>query len=237
MPRFKSTLTPEERAPQAAIVPDRVQRILNLYAKNHIEYNWTQEDRGEQNFEYWRQKHKDSYKYSIIRIDRVRDARGTEEFYFYQMKQSALNDNGVRENSRELTYGFAVERYCEEQYNPRTNQKEMIFVRDIPTYFFKWDKDEVRALLKGSEEPCKNFCLGDMGEKGQNESSASRNIYALGHRNAEEDFIEGNFDDLILIASSSFKGPGSALHLVAKIKDDQEKAVLVKMREQQQKKT
>lgn len=235
MPRFKSTLTPEERAPQTLIIPNRVQKIIDLYNKNNVEYPWTQEDRDDQTFEYKKSRRLDTYKYNIARIDRVRNFRGTEEFYFYQMKQSVINDNDVRDESRELTYGFAAEPETKLDYEPRINAKEPKFQRYNPTYFFKWNKEEVRALLEGSDEPCKNFCIGDMGEKGQGQSSASRNVLQLTHRMAEKDFIEGDFDDLVLVAKSPFTGAGSALGLVSRLREEQEKQVLVKMKEQQKK--
>jgi hypothetical protein len=236
MPRYKSKLTPEERAPQQLIVPDRVQKLIDLYDKNKVEYPWTEEDRGEQRFEYWKSQRSSTYRYVITRIDRVRNYKRTEEYYFYQMKQYVQNDNDVEEESRELTYGFAVEKKHELKYSPRINAKEPIFKRDIPTYFFKWDKDQVRKLLEGSDEPCRNFCLGDMGDKGQGESSSSKNIVQLGHPSAQNDFIEGDFDDLVVLARAPPTGSESGLGLVKRLKEEQEQQVIARMRENLQKK-
>jgi hypothetical protein len=47
-------LSQEDREePYEIIIPDRVQKLIDLYKKNHVEYPWTTEDKkNEQIFEY-----------------------------------------------------------------------------------------------------------------------------------------------------------------------------------------
>ncbi|MGA7603431.1 MAG: hypothetical protein WBM37_12405 [Nitrososphaeraceae archaeon] len=54
-------------------MPERVQKLIDLHHKNHIEYVWTEEDRNEQIFDYRRSLKSSSYTYDIQAIYRVRD--------------------------------------------------------------------------------------------------------------------------------------------------------------------
>ena len=45
-------LTQEDKEePYVRIIPERVQEIIDLYRKNHVEFPWTETEREEQNFE------------------------------------------------------------------------------------------------------------------------------------------------------------------------------------------
>jgi hypothetical protein len=44
----------DQEEPHTRIIPDRVQRMIDLYKRNHVEYPWTQMDKNEQIFEYRR---------------------------------------------------------------------------------------------------------------------------------------------------------------------------------------
>ena len=35
----------DQEEPHTRVIPDRVQKLIDLYAKNHVEYPWTQTDR------------------------------------------------------------------------------------------------------------------------------------------------------------------------------------------------
>ena len=52
------------KEPYANIIPDRVKRLIELHHKNHIEYNWDQEDKNEQIFEYRRSLRPTTYSYA-----------------------------------------------------------------------------------------------------------------------------------------------------------------------------
>jgi hypothetical protein len=194
MPRFKPKLTDEERAPQNVIVPERVQKLIDLYDKNKVEYDWTEEDKQEQTFEYRRQRNLNSYKYTIASIYRVRDVRKQNQYYFYQMKGECLNDNNSTEFAPTLTYGYAVEPEHQLRPNLQTNVNEPIFRRNSPVYFLKWDPEEVKKLLDGSEEPCVNFQIGTTGSKGQGDTPI-KDVKSVPN---QEDFLEGDFDDLLI---------------------------------------
>jgi hypothetical protein len=55
-------LSPEDRQdPVESIVPERVQKLIDLYKKNHYEYPWTHDDKNEQIFEYRRSLRPNTY--------------------------------------------------------------------------------------------------------------------------------------------------------------------------------
>ena len=43
----------------------RVQKLIDLYRKNHVEYPWTQEDKNEQIFDFRKTLRPDTYRYNI----------------------------------------------------------------------------------------------------------------------------------------------------------------------------
>src|SRR5215204_1125254 len=186
-------LTQEDKEePYVRIIPERVQKLIDLYRKNHVEYPWTQEDKNEQIFDYRKTLRPDTYRYNIESIYRVRDPIDkSKEFYFYQKKGKILNQNDDKEYSNSLTYGFAVEPECELRWNPRIKSKEPVKIKDNPIYFSKWDKKEVAKLLAQSEEPCFNFYIGTAGRKGNKDSVT--NVMAV--KNIE-DFLDGSFEHL-----------------------------------------
>jgi hypothetical protein len=208
MPQLRSKLTPEEKNPEQLKIPERVQKIIDIYDKNHVEYPWKEEDRIEQIFEYRRSQKPDSYKYRITAIYRGIDARREKEYYFYAKKGKVINDNGVVEDGPTLTYGYAVEEQTEVRFEPRVNAKVPVKIRENPVYFFKWDPVEVKKLLDGSEEPCTEFTIGTIGTTGQGDIML-KDVKAI--RN-EREFLEGSFDDLIVLSDSgqtSRAGDGS----------------------------
>lgn len=81
-------LTQEDKEePYVRIIPKRVQKIIDLYRKNHVEYPWTQEDKNEQIFEYRKSLRPNTYGYNIESIYRLRDPFDkSKEYYFYQKK-------------------------------------------------------------------------------------------------------------------------------------------------------
>jgi hypothetical protein len=104
-------LTQEDREePYVRVIPDRVQKLIDLYRKNYVEYPWSAEDKNEQIFDYRKSLRPDTYRYNIESIYRVRDPIDkSKEYYFYQKKGKILNQNDDPEYSNSLTYGFTVE--------------------------------------------------------------------------------------------------------------------------------
>jgi hypothetical protein len=209
-------LTQEDKEePYVKIIPERVQKLIDLYRKNHVEYPWTQEDKNEQIFDYRKTLRPDSYRYNIESIYRVRDPIDkSREFYFYQKKGKILNQNDDTEYSNSLTYGFAVEPECELRWNPKIKSKEPVKIKDNPIYFFKWDKKEVAKLLAQSEEQCFNFYIGTAGRKGNKESVT--NVMAVKNK---QDFLDGSFEELVILNKSGLMvTEDSTLHLVERAK-------------------
>jgi hypothetical protein len=206
----------EQEEPYTKIIPDRVQKLIDVYHSNHIEYPWSAEDRQEQIFEYRRSRKPESYKYDIDSIYRVRDPRDrSKEYYFYQKKGRCLNDNDSIESTNSMTYGYVVEREHELKWNQATRGKEPVRVRDNPVYLLKWNKEEVRKLLEGSEKECLNFYIGSTGTQGQANNPA-RDLLFVRDQN---DFLEGSFEDLAILNKSGMMSPfGSSLHLVERAK-------------------
>jgi hypothetical protein len=67
-------LTEEDlHEPYEKVIPDRVQKLIDLYHNNKIEYNWSEEDRNERIFDYRRSLKPSSYTYNLEAIYRVRD--------------------------------------------------------------------------------------------------------------------------------------------------------------------
>jgi hypothetical protein len=201
-----------------------VQKLIDLYAKNHVEYPWTQTDRQEQLFEFRRGLNPSTYRYNIESIYRVRDARDkSKEYYFYQKQGKVENENCETEYSNSLTYGFAVEKEHELKWNPRIKSKKPFHLRDSPTYFYKWDKKEVKKLLDGSEKQCMNFQIAIAGTSGQGENAA-RDILTVKDVN---DFLEGDFEDLVLLNKSGMMSDyGPSLHLIDKARKRMEQRAL-----------
>lgn len=210
-------ISPEDQTPPyEKIIPDRVQQLVDIYHKNHVEYPWSAMDRQEQIFEYRRSRKPESYKYDIDAIYRVRDARDKSmEYYFYQKKGRVLNDNDEVETTNSLTYGYIVEKEHELKFNPKTKTKEPVRIRDNPTYLLPWNKEEARKLLEGSEKSCLNFYVGTAGSTGQGDAAA-KDISFIKDQN---DFLEGNFEDLVILSKSGMMSPfGSSLHLIERAK-------------------
>lgn len=93
MPRYTPYgLTEDDLTePYTKVMPERVQKLIDLYHKNKIEYIWTEEDRNEQIFDYRKGL---IYTYDLEAIYRVRDPYDKKnEYYFYQKKGRVLNDN------------------------------------------------------------------------------------------------------------------------------------------------
>lgn len=83
----------EQIEPYKKVIPERVQKLVDLYRKNHIDYPWDAEDLNEQLFEYRRIVKPSSYTYNLEAIYRVRDPYDKKnEYYFYQKKGRVLND-------------------------------------------------------------------------------------------------------------------------------------------------
>jgi hypothetical protein len=216
MARLRPVGIPEEDKiePHTKIIPDRVQKLMDLYAKNHVEYPWTETDKLDQVFEYRKTLRPDTYKYDIESIYRVRDPHDrSKEYYFYQMKGRVDNDNKEPEHSSALTYGFAVEKEHELKWNSKIKSKEPVRMRDNPTYFYEWNKSEVKKLLDGSEKQCLNFYIGYAGTQGQGDTPIT-NVLSVKDVN---DFLDGGFEDLAVLNKSGLMGDfGPSLHLLDK---------------------
>lgn len=214
--------------PHAKVMPERVQKLVDLYHKNKIEYNWTEEDRNEQKFEYRRSLKRSSYTYDLEAIYRVRDPYDkSKEYYFYQKKGRVLNDNDDPEYSNSLTYGFAIEPVHELRWNPKTKRKEPFKLRDDPVYFYKWDKKEVAKLLEGSASPCPNLYIGVASSKGYGTMPAASELKAIKNR---DDFLNGSMDDLVLLNRAGIMSPEvSTLNMIgeaqSKFKEEQLKKI------------
>jgi len=120
------------KEPHESIIPDRVQKLIDIYHKNKIEYNWTEEDKNERIFEYRQSLRPDTYAYNLEAVYRVRDpADKSKEYYFYQKKGKVLNQNDDPEYSNSHTYGYVNEIVCELRWNPnwsaRLRQTHMHF--------------------------------------------------------------------------------------------------------------
>jgi hypothetical protein len=103
-------------------------------------------------------------------------------------------------------------------------------LRDDPVYFYKWDKKEVAKLLAQSDEPCMNFYIGIASRKGQGGGSRARDIFTVKNK---QDFIEGSFDDLIVLNKSGLMvTEESTLHLVEKAKKKLEDRAVEKVASQ-----
>jgi hypothetical protein len=223
-------LTAEDKEePYVRVIPDRVQKLIDLYRKNHVEYPWTQEDKNEQIFDFRKTLRPDTYCYNIESIYRVRDSIDkSKEFYFYQKKGKILNQNDDPEYTNSLTYGFAVEPECELRWNPKIKSKEPAKIKDNPIYFFKWDKKEVAKLLAQSEEPCFNFYIGTAGRKGNKDSVAD--VMAVKNKH---DLLDGSFEDLVILNKSGLMvTEESTLHLVEKAKKKLEDKAVEKVTSQ-----
>jgi hypothetical protein len=57
--------------PHTKVMPERVQKLIDLYHKNKIEYVWSEEDRNEQIFDYRKGLRPTSYTYDLEAIYRV----------------------------------------------------------------------------------------------------------------------------------------------------------------------
>jgi hypothetical protein len=217
--------------PHTKVVPERVQKLIDLHHKNKIEYNWTEEDRNEQRFEYRRSLKPSSYTYDLEAIYRVRDPYDkSKEYYFYQKKGRVLNDNDDPEYSNSLTYGFAIEPVHELRWNPKAKRKEPFKIRDDPVYFYKWNKKDVHRLVEGSATPCMNFYIGIAGRKDQGAGSPARDILTVKNK---QDFLEGSFDDLVILNKSGLMvTEESTLHLVEKAKKKLEDRAVEKVASQ-----
>ncbi|HKG87458.1 MAG TPA: hypothetical protein VKA95_03965 [Nitrososphaeraceae archaeon] len=67
-------LTQEDKEePYVRMIPERVQKLIDLYRKNHVEYPWSQEEKYEQIFEYRRSLRPNTYRYNVEAVYRVRD--------------------------------------------------------------------------------------------------------------------------------------------------------------------
>jgi hypothetical protein len=80
----------DQEKPHTRVIPYGVQKLIDLYAKNHVEYPWSEEDRQEQTFEDRRTLKPEIY--DIEAVYRVRDARDkSKDYYFYRKKGSIEN--------------------------------------------------------------------------------------------------------------------------------------------------
>ena len=70
MPKYAPYgLTEEDlHEPHEKVMPERVQKLIELHHKNKIEYNWTEEDRNEQKLEYRKGLKPASYTYVLEAI-------------------------------------------------------------------------------------------------------------------------------------------------------------------------
>jgi hypothetical protein len=218
--KYKSVGIPEEdlTPPESKIIPDRVQKLIDLYRRNYIAYPWNREDENERVFEYRRTLQPNTYSYSIEAIYRVRDpADKSKEYYFYQKKGKVLNDNDEPEYTNSLTYGYAIEPVHELRYNPKVKRKEPFKIRDDPIYQFAWNPKEVRKLLDGSEIPCSNLYIGTAYAKGQGTLGPATDILSIKNK---DDFLNGNFDQLVLLNKAGMMNvEQSTLHLIDKARD------------------
>ena len=217
------------KEPWDDLIPERVQKIIELHHKNFVQYEWTQEDRNERMFEYKKTLRPDTYKFTIEAIYRVRDPSDTsKEYYFYQKKGKVLNNNDDPEYSNSLTYGYAIEPIHELRYNPKAKRKEPHKIVDNPTYFFKWNPKEVKKLLSESEIPCTNFYLGICANK-SNSNSFSMASNVMGVR-FFEDWLYGNFNTLMLLNKAGVMSPEvSTLSMAGEAKDRFKEELLKKI--------
>lgn len=206
------------KEPYADIIPDRVKTLIDLHHKNNIEFQWDQESKNEQIFDYRRSLRPNSYKYVIESIYRVRNPNDkAKEYYFYQKHASVLNEKDEPEHSNSLTYGYAVEHVHELRYNFKAKRKEPIKLRDDPVYMFQWDKKEVIKLLEKSEIPCTNLYIGNGFSKGQGSLGPVSEVRSVRNK---DDFLNGDFDTLMLLNKAGIMSPDySTLDMVSEAKD------------------
>ena len=201
------------KEPFADVVPDRVQKLIDIHRRNHVEYNWQEEDKNERIFEYRRSLRPSTYSYTIEALYRVRDAIDkTKEYYFYQKKGKVLSEKDEPEYSNSLQYGYASEPVHELRYNFKAKRKEPVKIRDDPVYMFKWDAKEVAKLLDKSEVPCLNLYIGIGFSKGQGTLGPVSQVMSVKNR---DDFLHGLFDDLLLLNKAGIMSPEySTLNMV-----------------------
>jgi hypothetical protein len=206
------------KEPFADIIPDRVNKLIELHHKNHIQFPWDQESKNEQIFEYRRTLRPSSYSYNIESIYRIRDPNDkSKEYYFYIKKGKVLNEKDEPEYSNSLTYGYAVEPIHELKYNPKTKRKEPVKIREDPVYFYKWDKKEVSKLLEKSEIPCSNLYIGIGVSKGQGTLGPIKDVKGVKNK---EDWLTGDMDTLLLLNKAGIMSPEfSTLNMVSEAKD------------------
>ena len=227
---LKSNLSPEDRQPEKLVIPDRVQRFIDLWDKNHVEYQLTQQDEQERVVEYWKGIRPETYRYRVTRIDRVRDERSKKEYYFYNKDATVLNENGIETNTPTLTYGYGVEIETKLDIEPRTQTKEPKQVRKSPTYFFEWNPKEVKTLLDGSDEPCSEFYIGYTGKKGQGDTMIEGRPYQI---RFQKNFLDGKFEELLMLAKSGKEEDEDALLLVKEVRAEMNKKTKEELRKVQ----
>jgi hypothetical protein len=211
--------------PHTKVMPERVQKLIDLHHKNKVEYVWSEEDRNEQIFDYRKGLRPTTYTYDLEAIYRVRDPYDKKnEYYFYQKKGRVLNDSDDPEYSNSLTYGFAIEPVHELRWNHKTKRKEPYKLRDDPVYFLKWDRKEVIKLLDGSTSPCSNLYIGVAALKGYGNTSPAQDMKAIKNR---DDFLNGSMDDLVLLNKAGMMTPEiSTVNMIDKARSKFEEEAL-----------
>jgi hypothetical protein len=58
----------DKQNPVESIIPNRVQKLIDLHKKNHYEYPWTHEDKNERTFEYRKSLRPNTYQYNVEAI-------------------------------------------------------------------------------------------------------------------------------------------------------------------------
>ena len=81
----------EQIEPYKKVIPESVQKLIDLAHQNKIEYPWDAEDVNEQIFEYRRSLKRSSYTYNLEAIYRVRDPYDKKnEYYFLSEKGESI---------------------------------------------------------------------------------------------------------------------------------------------------
>lgn len=119
MTRLKPIGLSEEykQNPVESIIPDRVQKLMDLYKKNRYQYPWTTEDKNERTFKYRKSLRPNTYQHRVEAIYRVRDPiHKSKEYYFYLKKGRPLSPTNPTPHVTDIIHCYPCSRY-ESAYN------------------------------------------------------------------------------------------------------------------------
>jgi hypothetical protein len=187
----------EEQKREPVIYPKRVQILIDDYLaqgrkvnkRYRLDYTMETVDLLEKIFEDRVRDKPQSLKVTINAIYRVRTDAG-EEFYYYSDFKTCSNK--LNQPADPFSYehrGYHKRPIVKMQWNEAKAMNEPQVVGYSAAFELPWNKEEVKKLLDSSFVSCKNFYVGEAGER----EPIKDHYYQI--RNVE-DFIEGSWQDL-----------------------------------------